>query len=117
MGDAPAGGVVVHCHGGKDRTGIVAALLLRLVGVPTADVAADYGETTRNLAEMNAAWIAAAEDEEERERRILFSRSEPETMEAVVGELERRHGSVRAYLLAGGATEEELERVHARLLD
>ena len=117
VGDAPAGGVVVHCQGGKDRTGIMAALLLRLVGVPIADVAADYGETTRNLAEMNTAWIEAAEDEEERERRILFSRSEPETMEAVVGELERRHGSVRAYLLAGGATEEELERVHARLLD
>jgi protein-tyrosine phosphatase len=117
VGDAPAGGVVVHCHGGKDRTGIVAALLLRLVGVPTADVAADYGETTRNLAELNTAWIAAAEDEEERERRILFSRSEPETMEAVVRELERRHGSVRAYLLAGGATEEELERVETRLLD
>jgi protein-tyrosine phosphatase len=115
VGDAPEGGVVVHCHGGKDRTGIVVALLLRLVGVSVDDVATDYGETTANLAALNAEWIAGAEDEDERERRILFSRSEPETMEAVVRELERRHGSVREYLLAGGATEDELERVRARL--
>ena len=34
VADAPEGGVVVHCDGGKDRTGLVAALLLRLAGVP-----------------------------------------------------------------------------------
>ena len=38
---APAGGVLVHCMGGKDRTGLVAALLLRLAGVSVADMAAD----------------------------------------------------------------------------
>ena len=34
VAQAPAGGVVVHCHGGKDRTGLVTAFLLRVAGVP-----------------------------------------------------------------------------------
>ena len=33
VASAPPGAVVVHCVGGKDRTGLVAALLLRLCGV------------------------------------------------------------------------------------
>ena len=40
VGGAPEGGVVVHCHGGKDRTGLVTAFLLRLAGVPIAEIAA-----------------------------------------------------------------------------
>jgi hypothetical protein len=47
---APPGDVVVHCAVGKDRTGLVAALLLRLAGVPAAAVAADYAESERHLA-------------------------------------------------------------------
>ena len=38
---APEGGVVLHCNGGKDRTGMIAALLLELVGVARATIAAD----------------------------------------------------------------------------
>jgi protein-tyrosine phosphatase len=34
IANARSGGVVIHCHAGKDRTGIVSALLLSLVGVP-----------------------------------------------------------------------------------
>ena len=44
---APAGGVVVHCHAGKDRTGIAIALVLSLVGVPDETIAADYALSGR----------------------------------------------------------------------
>src|SRR5512142_644358 len=37
--------LVVHCSVGKDRTGVVIALLLRLVGVAESDIATDYAET------------------------------------------------------------------------
>jgi protein-tyrosine phosphatase len=45
--------VLLHCAGGKDRTGVLAALLLRLVGVPVEAVAADYvrSESRLQLAE------------------------------------------------------------------
>ena len=77
VGNAPEGGVVVHCQAGKDRTGLVAALLLRLVGVSIDDIAADYGETAANLPEMLERWVEAARDEEERERRLRFVEEHP----------------------------------------
>jgi len=42
IADAPDGAVVVACHAGKDRTGLLIALVLRLVGVPAVPIAADY---------------------------------------------------------------------------
>jgi protein tyrosine/serine phosphatase len=42
IAQAPAGGVAVHCVGGKDRTGQITMLLLALVGVPPEEIAADY---------------------------------------------------------------------------
>ncbi len=121
VGDAPEGGVVVHCQAGKDRTGLVAALLLRLAGASIEDIAADYGETAANLPGMLQRWVASAEDEEEREVRLRFLEQdpgcEPEMMADTLTALEGRYGSVREYLLAGGATEDDLARVRARLLD
>jgi len=116
VAEAPEGGVVVHCQGGKDRTGLVVALLLRLAGVSVADAADDYSLSERNLAAVSEAWIAEAPDEHERERRRRISATPSEAMREVLEELERRYGSVRAYLLAGGATEDALDRARLRLV-
>jgi len=42
IAEAPPGGVLFHCMGGRDRTGMIAMLVLALVGVPHEDIAADY---------------------------------------------------------------------------
>lgn len=112
---AADGGVLVHCVAGKDRTGLVSALLLRLAGVEIADVADDYGESNANLAALTEIWRDAAPDEEERARRRQLNGTPRESMVGVLEELERRHGSVRDYLLAGGATAADLDRAAARL--
>ena len=113
---APAGGVLVHCRAGKDRTGLVIALLLRLAGVPPEDIAADYGLSQTNIAHLTAAWIAESPDEAERARRRRVSIGDPQSMIDVLAELEARYGSVRGYLLAAGASEDDLDRAVARLL-
>jgi len=115
VADAPEGGVLVHCQGGKDRTGLVTALLLRLGGVDRAAIAADYDATTSNLADRHARWIDEAPSDEERARRRRISASPGAAMLAVVEELERRHGSVAAYLRAAGLSEQQLGRARARL--
>lgn len=113
---APEGAVVVHCQGGKDRTGLVVALLLRLAGVPIEDIAADYSVSETNLREEALRWIADAEDEEERARRRRIAVAPAESMVAVLEEIERRYGSVEDYLRTGGASDDDLERIRARLV-
>lgn len=116
IADAPSGGVLVHCQGGKDRTGLIVALLLSLAGVPHDEIAADYAVSERNLAEAQAEWEAAAESDEELARRRQIGACPPESMLGVLEELHRRWGGAREYLLAAGATEDELQRAAARLL-
>jgi protein-tyrosine phosphatase len=113
---APEGTVVVHCQGGKDRTGLVVALLLRLVGVDVETIAADYALSGHNLRDQTAAWVAAAEDELERERRRRIGRAPAEAMVAVLEELERRYGSARGFLSASGLDSATIDAAAARLL-
>ena len=112
---APEGGVLVHCMGGKDRTGLVAALLLRLAGVSVADIAADYGLSAENIKPLWQIWVEDAGDENERELRRRLSASPAEAMAQVLETLERERGSVRQYLLDAGASDKDLDHVVARL--
>src|SRR5438067_650444 len=58
---AEPGGVLVHCVGGRDRTGLVVLLLLALVGVEPEEIVADYELSNLRLP---ASWAARGEDEQ-----------------------------------------------------
>jgi protein tyrosine/serine phosphatase len=117
IAEAGPGGIVVHCHAGKDRTGLVSALLLALAGVPSETIAADYALTDAYLQphydEIRA--NNADPDPAKRERLEQWLVSPPETMLAVLSHLDRQYGGVRAYLLSAGLTPGELNRVRSRL--
>jgi protein-tyrosine phosphatase len=113
---APEGAVVVHCLGGKDRTGLVAALLLRLAGVSVDDVAADYALSEEALRDDLAAWVAGAEDEQERTRRIRIGAAPAAAMSGVLNELEVEHRTVADYLTRVGVGRAALDRARTRLL-
>ena len=113
---APEGGVVIHCVGGKDRTGLLAALLLRVAGVPPDVIADDYALTEAALAPVQARWIAAAPDEAERRRRILLEPAPAAAMRRLLEELDARHGGVPEYLRGAGVSDDELARVRNRLV-
>jgi protein-tyrosine phosphatase len=114
---APEGGVVVHCMGGKDRTGLVAAFLLNLAGVSDEDVAADYAASEERLRPRYLDWLAEAKSDAERQRINRVAATPAAAMLAVLDELERRHGSVEAFLLGAGASAEDLALARARLRD
>jgi protein-tyrosine phosphatase len=115
VADAPEGGVVVHCLGGKDRTGLVCALLLRNAGVSEEDVVADYVLSEENLAEAHGEWVARAPTEEERSRRVKLGYAPATVMRDVLEELDRRYGGVRGYLEAAGLDADEIARLRGRL--
>jgi protein-tyrosine phosphatase len=115
--EAVDGTVVVHCAGGKDRTGLISALLLRLAGVDREVVAADYAVSEENLAPNGPAWIEAVDDELERERRRKLMRTPARAMLHTLEELERRYGAVEAYMRSAGLAEPQIDRLRARLVD
>jgi protein-tyrosine phosphatase len=117
VAEAPAAGVVVHCAGGKDRTGLAVAFLLRLAGVGLDEIDADYALSEERLRPRHERWFAeAAGDEEQLERLRRMAATPAGTMRAVLEELERRYGSIEEYLRAGGASDDVGARIRARLL-
>jgi protein-tyrosine phosphatase len=112
---APEGAVVVHCTGGKDRTGLVSALLLRLAGASIDSVAADYALTEANLNAGLRGWIESAPDETVRREREFRLQTPPSAMARALGWVEERWGGVRPYLRESGVAEAQLERLEARL--
>jgi protein tyrosine/serine phosphatase len=112
---APGGGIVIHCAGGKDRTGLLSALLLHLAGVEGDEIAADYSLSEERLRPRHEAWFEAAESEEELERLRRVAQTPAASMVGVFEELERRYGGIESYLREAGLTTEELELVRERL--
>jgi protein-tyrosine phosphatase len=110
------GTVLVHCMGGKDRTGVVSALLLRLVGVPYDVIGEDYAVTAVNLEPSTSVWIPTVEDPVERAKWQRLAATPAAAMERVVREVEARYGDVAAYLLAAGLSDEQVARLEERLV-
>lgn len=108
---APPGVVLFHCVSGKDRTGVIAALLLALVGVEPDAISADYGLTTENLREP---YLAAYPDyQAETLERV---RCPPEQITNMLAHLDGRYGGVVGYLDTIGLQADEVEQLTARLL-
>ncbi len=108
------GGVVFHCFAGKDRTGLVAAMLLSVAGVPDDAVAADFAETDAQLAEKYEEWLAATAPERRQEMRDELQ-CPPERILAVLAYVRQRWGSVEEYLEAAGMSQADVDRLGSRL--
>jgi protein-tyrosine phosphatase len=115
IADAPDGAVVFHCAAGKDRTGLVAALLLRLAGASIDDVAEDYALTFDLLGRGPRVWVQAADDERERRRRMFMQHTPADAMRSALTRLEELHGSVEGYLRGSGLSDAQLARLKERL--
>ncbi len=108
--------VLIHCHSGKDRTGLISALLLSVAGVPAEAIAGDYALTDTCLQPLHDRLI----DEnggsvEERAAMAYELSSPPEVMQAVFQHLEQRYGGTEGYVLQAGLRPENLDRLRERL--
>jgi protein-tyrosine phosphatase len=117
IADAPPGVVLVHCAAGKDRTGLVSALLLDLAGVPRETIAEDYALSSEYLRPYDEEWLANGPGERaEREAAYAKYYARAEVMLDVLAYLDERYGSPEAYLVQAGVAPEEIARLQARLL-
>lgn len=108
------GGVVFHCFAGKDRTGMVAAMVLSLAGVPNDAIAADFAESDAQLALRYQEWIVAAAPEQRSEMREAL-RCPPDRILGVLDHLQKRWGGVHGYMEAAGMNPTAIERLSAKL--
>jgi len=109
------GAVLFHCHAGKDRTGLVAALLLALAGVPHVTIAEDYAFSQVCLQPIFDHRLSQEPDPTKRERMARMMGTVPETMLDVLAYLDERHGGAERYLRAAGVAEADLDRLRLRI--
>lgn len=115
IADAPDGAVVVHCHGGKDRTGMVVALALSIAGVPEEEIVADYFLTQARMAAWLAEQLADEPDASKHPEMIEFRDTRAESIVAILRHLDDKYGGPEAYLRHGGLTTDDLDRLRKRL--
>jgi protein tyrosine/serine phosphatase len=118
IADASAGGVLVHCHAGKDRTGAVVAIVLSTLGVSDDDIADDYALTALAIEPLIVEWLNDnSETDEEREHLRALAMPVKEAMLDTLAYMRERHGSAEAFLREGGVSQEQLDRLRERLLE
>jgi len=105
---ATDGDVLVCCSAGKDRTGIVSALLARHWGADIDAIGEDYAMSAERLVDRFARERAASADPE---ATAIAQRCVPAIMTTVIDHVERRWGSVEAYLRAIGLQDDEIARL------
>jgi protein-tyrosine phosphatase len=112
---ATDGPVVIHCAGGRDRTGLAVALMLRLVPVASEAIALDHALSDESFAPYQEGWFARATDDAERDRRRRIAMPAGRTMVGIIREVDRRYGGSEAYLREGGAAAWSLGAIRGRL--
>lgn len=105
------GAVVYHCAVGKDRTGLVTAVLLSLCGVFESDILADYQVSYTYLRSL----IRVLQDEHP-DWPDWKGKSEMVYMEGALNLLIQKYGSFEGYCKAASLTDETIGMIRKKLL-
>lgn len=110
--------LVFHCAAGKDRTGLVAALVLGVCGVPDDLIVADFAFTESRMPEIIARHVTrAVEDDRVAEVTGQQYGAQAATMTAVLDSVRNRHGSIEGYVRAAGVAPDAIDRLRETLVE
>jgi protein-tyrosine phosphatase len=110
---------VFHCAAGKDRTGVLAALVLGLLGVGDETIAADYGLSRVGMTAM-VEWIRINRPEvadSMTDQPGVLLEAPPRAMLALLDQLRAEHGSIEGYARSIGLVDDTIEGLRTTLLD
>jgi protein tyrosine/serine phosphatase len=114
-GGTPA---LIHCAVGKDRTGVLTALLLDAAGVDRGEIVADYARTAERMGPIIDRWMTNNPSTGMTEQMAAFTASAPaETMDRLLEQLHARWGGGAAYLAANGQPRAAVDAWRQRLVD
>ncbi|MGH2377815.1 MAG: tyrosine-protein phosphatase [Candidatus Limnocylindria bacterium] len=106
--------VLFHCFAGRDRTGIVAAMLLRIAGVPDDVIVADYALSDERLTTRYEQWRAKLTPVQVARMDASIVEAEA-TIQATLEHLDQRYGGVESYLTRSGVAESLIARIREDL--
>ena len=109
IANAEPGGVLFHCVGGRDRTGLIALLLLALAGVAPGDIAADHALSDERVAAVYAQRGMDADVDVESLLAAEGTRGREVIVSVAELEIEQR-------LREGGLGDDEVAAIRARLV-
>ncbi len=110
---------IFHCAAGKDRTGVLAALVLGLLGVPDETIAADYGLSRVGMSAM-VEWVRINRPEaldSMLDQPGVLLEAPPVAMRSLLDGVSASHGSVEGYARSIGVPSETIDALRANLLD
>jgi protein-tyrosine phosphatase len=113
----PDGATVVHCAAGKDRTGMVIALALSVAGVSHELIAADYAESQSQILAIIEQLSSSELYDLDIAQPEKVPPAEAGTMLGVLAAIDDDHGGVLPWLAEHGWTDQDTERLRAKLLD
>ena len=116
MAQVKEGAVLFNCTAGKDRTGVLAAILLGIAGVERKEIVADYAMTAQMIPDLVEEFLAisrARGGNVESYARLLESPAP--TMAATLDHITEQHGSVEAYLTTIGLPRSDMIALRVRL--
>lgn len=114
------GGVIYNCTTGKDRTGIISALLLGLAGVSDEDITADYcvSEVYLNpLYEELRQEFLSIFPSESAELSDPFFKTDPENMASLLRHVNEKYGGIREFTKACGLSSSAADLLRIRLTE
>jgi protein tyrosine/serine phosphatase len=118
VADADTHPIVVHCLAGKDRTGVVVALVLGLLGVPDETVAEDYALSNLAMAALRQrAEVAGVVERRSPEISDEVFSAKPSNIAALFAALRDEHGSLEDYVISAGMKPAAIESLRAGLLE
>jgi len=116
MAEDSAYPAVFHCAAGKDRTGILAAVLLSVLGVDDETIVEDYALTTLSEPRRNAYLVEIGAIPAGQAADASWA-TVPDAVREMLATTRERHGSVAGYLESRGVDGRTLERVGELLLE
>ncbi|BCJ54593.1 hypothetical protein Asp14428_60680 [Actinoplanes sp. NBRC 14428] len=114
IADPVAAPAVVHCMAGKDRTGVVCALTLSLLGVSDRDIADDYALTEVAMASLTEFLLRTKPGLVEGKYHMF--ECPQDAMLMFLGDLRERYGSVEKYVREIGVSGEQVAAMRDHLL-